>query len=69
MFYKSLYIYLYVYRSNLDFKSILRKSIPLFVSSDTLDRSPHRDTFLGKLTKNLKKDLKVKVLVILHEEE
>jgi hypothetical protein len=56
------YIYIYVYRSNSDFKSVLGKSIPLFVSSDTLDRSPHRDTFLGKLTKNLKKDLKVQVL-------
>jgi hypothetical protein len=61
--------YLYAYRSNSDFKSILGKSIPLSVSGNTLDRSPHRDTLLGKLTKNLKKDLKAQVLVTLYEEE
>jgi hypothetical protein len=47
----------------------LRKSIPLFISGNTLDRSPHRDTLLGKLTKNLEKDLKAQVLVTLYEEE
>jgi hypothetical protein len=61
--------YIYVYRSNSDFKSAFGKSIPLFVSGNTLDRSPHRDTLLGKLTKNLEKDLKAQVLVTLYEEE
>ena len=38
-------------------------------SGNTLNRSPYRDTLLGKLTKNLEKDLKVQVLVTLYEEE
>ena len=54
---------------NWDFKSAFGKSMPLSASSNTLDRSTHRDTLLGKLTKNLKKDLKGQVLVILYEEE
>ena len=61
--------YIYVYRSNSDFKSVLGKSMPLFVSKNTRNRSLHRDTLYGKLTKNLKEDLVVQVLAILYEEE
>jgi hypothetical protein len=62
--------FIYIYTDIIsDFKSVLGKSIPLSVSGNTLDRSPHRDTLLGKLTKNLEKDLKAQVLVILYEEE
>jgi hypothetical protein len=43
--------------------------MPLFVSRNTRNRSLHRDTLSGKLTKNLKEDLVAQVLAILCEEE
>jgi hypothetical protein len=51
------------------FKSIFGKSMPLFVSRNTRNRSLHRDTLSGNLTKNLKEDLVAQVLAILYEEE
>jgi hypothetical protein len=64
------YIYIYMHIELIQTSSLfLGKSIPLSVSGNTLDRSPHRDTLLGKLTKNLEKDLKAQVLVTLYEEE
>jgi hypothetical protein len=39
--------------------------MPLFVPRNTQNRSLHRDTLLGNLTKNLEKDLKAQVLVTL----
>jgi hypothetical protein len=43
--------------------------MPLFVPRNTRNRSLHKDTLLGKLTKNLEKNLKAQVLVTLYEEE
>jgi hypothetical protein len=65
-----MFIYVYIYIELIQiFKSVFRKSMPLFVSRNTQNRSPHRDTLSGKLTKNLKEDLVAQVLAILYEEE
>ena len=63
------YIYIYAYCINLDLKSAFGRSMSLFVPRNTQNRTPHRDTLLRELTKNLEKDLKGKVLVTLYEEE
>ena len=62
------FIYTYI-ELNWDFKSAFEKYMPLFVSRNTQNRSLHRDTLSGKLTKNMKEDLVVQVLSILYEEE